>query len=121
MHVGPPHHVTFRRAGKEAEEPTNVDRETVRRVWAFARPYRRRLLWFLGSITVGALLSLAPPLLFKRIVDDGILNHDRGLVTALALAAVVLALLSTVLDLVQRWLSAAIGEGLIFDLRTALY
>ena len=121
MHVGPPHHVTFRRAGKEAETPRGVDRATLRRVWGFARAYRGRLGWFLASITAGALLALVPPLLFKRIVDDGIPAGDRGLVTTLALIAVGVAVLSTVLDLVQRWLSALIGEGLIFDLRTALY
>jgi len=122
MHVGGPPHLALRQAARDGSDtPSRMDRALVRRVWAFARPYRRRLLLFLVAITAGALLSLAPPLLFKRIIDEAIPTHDRGLVTSLAVLALVLALLSSGLDLVQRFWSAAIGEGLIYDLRAALY
>jgi ATP-binding cassette, subfamily B, bacterial len=122
MHVGGPPHLALHRAARDgAEGPAHMDRALVRRVWAFAVPYRRRLALFLVTITAGALLALAPPLLFKRIIDDAIPAGDRGLVTALAALALVLALVSTGLDLLQRYWSAAIGEGLIFDLRAALY
>ncbi|CAN5589749.1 hypothetical protein BH18ACT1_BH18ACT1_17510 [soil metagenome] len=108
-------------ASDGTETPGTIDRALVRRVWAFAAPYRRRLVLFLLTITGGALVALAPPLIFKRIIDDAIPNGDRGLVTTLALLALGLAVASTALDLVQRWWSSAIGEGLIFDLRSALY
>jgi ATP-binding cassette, subfamily B, bacterial len=122
MQMGGPPHATFRRAAKnELESQAKVDRALVRRVWGFARPYRRRLLLFLVTVTFGALLALAPPLLFKQIIDEAIPDHDRGLVTTLALVALVLALVSTVLDVAQRYWSALVGEGLIFDLRAALY
>ena len=117
---GPPT-TAYRRAGKERDLPSGVDRALLRRVWAFARPYRGRLVVFLVTITAGALVALAPPLLFRRIIDDAIPSGDRGLVALLGLATVVVALASTGLDLVQRWYSSAIGEGLIFDLRVALY
>jgi ATP-binding cassette subfamily B protein len=110
-----------RAARRPDDPPEKVDRELVKRVWHFARPYRRRLALFLGTITIGAVLGLAPPLLFAKIIDDAIPNGDRGLVTILGLATVGLALLSTGLDVVQRYWSSAIGEGLIFDLRTRLF
>ena len=117
---GPPT-TAYRRAGKERDLPSGVDRALLRRVWAFARPYRRRLVVFLVTITAGALVALAPPLLFRRIIDEAIPTGDRGLVALLGLATVLVALASTGLDLVQRWYSSAIGEGLIFDLRVSLY
>ena len=122
MQVGPPPHVVFHRAAREDEEATgSVDRALVRRVLSFTRPYRGKLLAFLAAITIGAVLGLVPPLLFKRIFDHAIPAGDKGEVFALALVALLVALVSTGFDLVQRWLSAVIGEGLIFDLRTALY
>src|SRR5919107_208453 len=122
MHMGGPPHVALKRAAKNGvDRPARVDRALVRRVWGFARPYRRRLLLFLITVTFGALLALAPPLLFKQIIDDAIPNSDRALVTTLALIALGLALVSTALDVAQRYWSAIVGEGLIFDLRAALY
>ena len=122
MHVGGPPHVALKRAGRQGiESPAQMNRALVRRVWGFARPYRRRLVLFLVTITAGALLALAPPLLFKQIIDDAIPAGNRGLVTGLALVALLLALVNTALDVAQRYWSAAIGEGLIYDLRAALY
>ncbi len=124
MHMGGPPHAALRRAAKngvDGDTPTRVDRALVRRVWGFARPYRRRLLLFLVTVTAGALIALAPPLLFKQIIDEAIPNDDRALVTELAVIALVLALVSTALDVAQRYWSAIVGEGLIFDLRSALY
>jgi ATP-binding cassette subfamily B protein len=122
MQMGGPPHAALRRAARNGVEgDASVDRALVRRVWSFARPYRRRLLLFLVTVTAGALLGLAPPLLFKRIIDVAIPDGDRGLVTGLAAVALFLALLSTALDVAQRYWSAIVGEGLIFDLRAALY
>jgi len=117
---GPPT-TAYRRAGKEGALPGGVDRALLRRVWAFASPYRRRLVIFLVTITGGALVALAPPLLFREIIDRAIPQRDGGLVAVLGVATVLVALASTGLDLVQRWYSSAIGEGLIFDLRASLY
>ncbi len=98
-----------------------VDRKTVKRVWNFARPYRRLLAGFLVTIVIAAVLNLVPPLLFKRIVDDAIPDGDGGLVNALAAAALGVAFAGGALSLLERWCSARIGEGLIYDLRAALF
>jgi ATP-binding cassette subfamily B protein len=79
------------------------------------------LIGFLIIIVLEAVVGLAPPLLIKAIFDHGIAQHDEGLVTLLALLMVAAALGDAVLSMFDRWWSARIGEGLIFDLRVALF
>jgi ATP-binding cassette subfamily B protein len=109
-----------------------VDRDVVKRVWRFARPYRWMLLLFLGTIVVTALVEVAPPLLFRRLIDILVSNKDAidqrsfpgdslRTIDVLAMAALGLALADAVLGVAQRWWSARIGEGVIFDLRVALF
>jgi ATP-binding cassette subfamily B protein len=93
----------------------------LRRIARFARPYRRMLLVFLVLIVLDALMSAANPLIYRAIIDDGILTHNSGLVVQLALLLAVLALADVVLSLWQRWISARVGEGLIFDMRTQVF
>jgi ATP-binding cassette, subfamily B, bacterial len=102
-------------------EGASLGRGIVRRVWGFARPYRNQVIGFLVAIITAALLGLVPPLLFRTIVDDAIADGDRAQLTSLALLAVGAAVADSLLSLVERWLSARIGEGLIFDLRVRLF
>ncbi|BEK99246.1 ABC transporter ATP-binding protein [Nocardia seriolae] len=94
---------------------------TARRILAFARPHHRRLVAFLVFSIVSALLAVATPVLAGRVVD-AIVGHGAPR-TVIVLAAVIaaVAVLDAGLGLVIRWLSARIGEGLIFDLRTAVF
>lgn len=94
---------------------------TVRRVLGFARPYKRQLTVFLALISVDALIGAATPLVFKAIIDDGITPGRRDVVLWLAGLVAVLALASGALTMAQRWLSSRIGEGLILDLRVAVF
>ncbi len=94
---------------------------TRRRVLGYARPYRRLMIAFLTLVVIDAFLIVATPLLLRRIVDDGISRHDRGLVVGLALTVAAIAILSTVNSLAERYFSARIGEGLIYDLRTQVF
>lgn len=94
---------------------------SVRRVWAFARPYRWSIVGFLSAIVLSALISLVPPLAFKRIIDHGIPRGDRSEITWLAAVVVMVAIADAGLAVLQRWWSARIGEGLIYDLRVALF
>jgi len=105
----------------ESAVDRKLDRGLVRRVFGYALPYRGMLVGFLVTIIVEALLALAPPLLFKAIVDDAISGSDRGLLTVLAALVVAAAVTSALLGLAERYWSARIGEGLIFDLRTELF
>ena len=92
-----------------------------RRILRFAAPYRRILLVFLALIVVGALMSAAAPLIYRGIIDDGILSKNTGLIVELAAVLAGLALADAALSLWQRWISARIGEGLIFDMRTQVF
>ena len=99
---------------------------TVRRIGRFAAPYRHDLMVFLALIVVDALVAVANPLIFKKIIDDGIGKNppatgSTSVVLAMALVLVGLALFDAVLALVQRWYSARIGEGLIYDMRSQVY
>lgn len=98
-----------------------VSRGTVRRILGYARPYRAIIAMFIGTLVVTSLLSVAQPLLFKRIVDDGISVGNASLVTWTALAIAGLAIADAAFGIVSRWYSARIGEGLIFDLRSQVY
>tara|TARA_B100000700_G_scaffold145953_1_gene162381 strand:- start:3363 stop:5192 length:1830 start_codon:yes stop_codon:yes gene_type:complete len=99
----------------------SVGRETRQRVWGFARPHRRLIFGFLTCVVAGSLLGVVPPLLFREIIDDAIPSGDRGHLTALGLLVVGAALAQAGLAFAQRWASARVGEGLIFDLRVALF
>ena len=76
---------------------------------------------FVSAITVQALLQLVPRILFGRIIDDGIIPGNQKLVTTLALLTVAAALIEALFAIVERWLSAQVGEGLIHDLRATLF
>ena len=92
-----------------------------RRIAGFARPYRGALAVFLLLIVVDAVVGAANPLIYRAIIDDGILSRNVNLVIVLAGAVAALAVVDAVLGLAQRWISARVGEGLIFDMRTKVF
>ncbi|MCW2680042.1 MAG: transporter related [Frankiales bacterium] len=99
---------------------------TARRIARFASPYRRELTLFLALIVVAAFLAVLNPLIFKKIIDDGIGTNppetgDRALVVQMALLVAGLAIIDAGLSLWSRWCSTRIGEGLIFDMRSQVY
>ena len=98
-----------------------VSRALVMRILRYARPYRRLVIAFLLTLVLASVLSVAQPLLFRRIVDDGISVGDASVVTWTAVLVGVLAIADSALGLVSRRLSAAIGEGLILDLRVQVF
>ncbi|MGK5732975.1 ABC transporter ATP-binding protein [Streptomyces sp. URMC 124] len=104
---------------KESRGP--FSRATLRRIGGFARPHRRRIAQFLLLSVAMALLAVATPILAGRVVSAIVRGDDAGTVTRLALLIAVIAVAEAGLGLLTRWLSATLGEGLILDLRTAVF
>ena len=94
---------------------------TTKRVLSYATPYKRRIAVFLVLVVLDALLVIATPLILKEIIDKGVVPQDKELIVWLAVAAAVVAVLDAALGIVQRWLSAGLGEGLIYDLRREVF
>lgn len=93
----------------------------VRRVAVFARPWHRMLAVFVGLTVVGALLSVADPLLYREIIDRGILPRDVRVIVVLAVVVAVVALGDALRSLAQRYISSRVGEGLIYELRVQVF
>ena len=100
---------------------SKISKGLVRRILGYARPYRALVIMFLITMVLASLLSVAQPLLFRRIVDNGISVGDAKVVTVTALIIALLAILDAGLGLVGRYFSSRIGEGLIYDLRSQVY
>ena len=98
-----------------------IGRETRRRVWGFARPYRGLIAGFMATVVTATFLGLLPPLLIRQVFDVAIADGDGRYLNILFAVIVAAALGEALLTLLERWLSATVGEGLIFDLRAALF
>ncbi|WP_336209000.1 ABC transporter ATP-binding protein [Nonomuraea sp. LPB2021202275-12-8] len=116
---GPSVWASLRRDGSVTKQ--RIAPGTVRRIAHYARPYTKQIVAFLLLVVAGAVIVVANPLLMKAIIDDGILAKRSEVVIGLAVAIATLALVDAALTLVQRWFSARIGEGLIYDLRTEVF
>ena len=110
----------FRR-DPDAVRGKRVERALLRRVLGLARPYRASLIGFLTTVVLSAAVGVVPALLFRALIDDAVANRNEALVLGLAAAAVAVAFANAMLSLFQRWYSARVGEGLIYDMRVALF
>jgi ATP-binding cassette, subfamily B, bacterial len=99
----------------------HVTKGTARRMIQFARPYRKILAWFLVLVVIDAVIGVVNPLLFRSIIDTGIPEHNKSLIITLAVVAALLAIADTGLNIGIRWVSAKVGEGLIFDMRSKVF
>ncbi|MGW7265975.1 ABC transporter ATP-binding protein [Streptomyces sp. NPDC054842] len=103
------------------QERRPLARATLRRITAFARPHRRRIACFVLLSVVTALLAVATPVLAGHVVDVIVSDGDEDTVVRLAVLIAVIALAEAAFGIVGRWLSSTLGEGLILDLRTAVF
>jgi ATP-binding cassette subfamily B protein len=94
---------------------------TWRRVFRFARPYRVELGIFLALVIGDALIGVLTPILAGRVVNEITRNGQARVVVEIAFVIAGLAVVDAVLSFAQRWYSARIGEGLIFDMRTSVF
>ena len=98
-----------------------VAKGTTRRILSFALPYRRILIIFLGAVVVDAVVAAINPLILRAIIDKGILAKNSQLVVTLAMVAAGLAIFDAGLSLIERRISAKIGESLIYDMRAKVF
>jgi ATP-binding cassette, subfamily B, bacterial len=112
---------SLRREGELGNK--RVGRATAKRIAAFAGPYRRSIAVFLLTVVVGAAIGVAGPVLAGDVINAITRGGPDagGTVVRIALLIAGLAVVDALLSLVQRWYSARIGEGIIFNLRTMVY
>ena len=106
---------------RAADTPKALRTGTLRRVMAFSRQHRGRLVAFLALTVLSAVLTVSTPLLAGRVVDEIVAGSSTSVVVWLAVAIAGLAVLAAALGVAERWQSARIGEGLIYDLRRAVF
>jgi ATP-binding cassette subfamily B protein len=111
---------SFIRYDEERDRP-DLDRKVLGRVWSYGRPYRFHLLGVLITVFVISGLSVVPALLMRQLVDQAIPQGDVAMLTRLGLGMVAVPLVNSLVGITQRWLTSRVGEGIIFDLRRALY
>src|SRR4051812_47439301 len=93
----------------------------LKRLFAFARPYRRRLLLALLGVLVGSVLSLAGPLAWSFLVDSIVPGGDPSLLTRVTLALIAIYLLQSGTQVLVGYLLSFVGVRLTIDLRQTLY
>ncbi|MGW1280746.1 ABC transporter ATP-binding protein [Streptomyces tsukubensis] len=109
------------RAMHAEQDRRPFNRASLRRIGEFARPHRRRIAQFLALSVATALLAVATPVLAGRVVDAIVSGGETGTVVKIAVLIAVIAVAEAGLGLVERLLSARLGEGLILDLRKAVF
>jgi ATP-binding cassette subfamily B protein len=98
-----------------------IDRELIARVFTYARPHAASIGIVLVAIIIVSLLGLIPPLLYRSLIDNVLPNGNVRQLNMLALAMLGIPVISGLVSVVQRHYSAKAGEGIIYDLRLAMY
>ncbi len=98
-----------------------ISKDTLRRTILFAKPYTRKLLIFVVLSVISAALAVATPVLAGQVVDAIVAKTAADVVVRLAVLIAIVAVLDAGLSLVIRWISSNLGEGVILDLRTAVF
>jgi len=93
----------------------------LKRVLAYAGPYRRHIAGLLVTILITTGLGLLTPLIFRDLIDNALTNGDVNRLNILALGLVAIPIISGLIRVIQRKLNSAIGEGVIYDLRVSLF
>jgi ATP-binding cassette subfamily B protein len=111
---------SYLRYDAERDRP-RISWPLLRRVLGYAWPYRWRIALMFVVILASATLGVIPPLLQRALIDQALPRGDLGLLNLLALGMIAVPLLTGLLGVLQRYLAASVGEGIICDLRTALF
>ena len=106
--------------GADDQKP-KVTWALMRRVFAYAKPYRGRIATMLVLILFSTGFSLLTPLVLRDLIDHTIPSADIRRLVWLALALLLIPMGIGAINVVQRRLNSQVGEGVIYDLRVALY
>ncbi|MFJ6079767.1 ABC transporter ATP-binding protein [Streptomyces sp. NPDC092369] len=109
------------RQGEESLTRQRIKPGTVRRILPYARKYRWQVALLVFATSVSAAITAAGPLVLKKVIDDGILPKDLGVVVWLCVLLAGLSLVDAASMFVQNWCSGRIGEGLVYELRTKVF
>lgn len=105
----------------ESKGKAQVDRALLLRVWSYGRPYLGQIVLILLAITISSLIELIPPLLYRDLFDTVIPNSDFQRLSWLGIGMVAIPILSNLIGVAERYFSARVGEGIIYDLRQSMY
>ncbi len=94
---------------------------TLKRIATYAQPYKTYIALFLVTVVIDAVLIVSTPLLLRKLIDDGVIPGNGGLITELALIVGMLAVVDAAVNIAGRWFSSRVGEGLIFNLRSQVF
>lgn len=94
---------------------------TLRRSLAFAAPHAILLALFLVAVVINAGVSIANPLIYRHIINDGILSGNATAVVQLALLTALLGIADAGLGLYQTYLAWRIGAAVVVSVRTKLF
>ena len=111
---------SYLRYDADQDQP-EIDRALLRRVWAYARPYRAHLAGVLVTVLIVSGLGVVPAILIRFLIDEAVPDRDLGLLTVLGVGMVLVPIIAALVGVAQRWWSARVGEGIIFDLRRQLF
>jgi ATP-binding cassette, subfamily B, bacterial len=94
---------------------------TIKRIAGYARPYRAQLIIYLIATAIDAAITVVNPLLLRELINRGIIGRDQGVIIGVTVTVVGVTLFDALLGVINRYFSARIGEGLIYDLRTQVF
>ena len=114
-------HSGFRGMMSSPDEKPKITWPLLKRVFQYARPYQFKIIGMLIMILITTGLSLLTPLIFRNLIDVTIPSGDINHLIQLSLALLLIPILSGIINVIQRRFNVSIGEGVIFDLRVALY
>ncbi|MDR3588340.1 MAG: ABC transporter transmembrane domain-containing protein, partial [Negativicutes bacterium] len=103
------------------DQKPKVTWDLIKRVLGYARPYRWQILGMLAFIMVNTGLTLLTPLILRDLIDRTIPTGDVNRLVLLALGLLLIPSLGAVINVFGRRWNSLVGEGVIYDLRSALY
>jgi len=111
----------LRRLSSVEDEKPKITWKLMKRVLSYARPYRWQLVGMLLIILITTGLALLTPLLMRNLIDVALPNKDMNRLVVVTLGLLAIPLISAGVTVLQRYLNSAVGEGVTYDLRVALF